>query len=79
MAIDSNNNLYVGDMMSGGSNYHTVRKISPDGVVTTVCGNTGNPAGACGTTAIISTFGLAVDAFGSIFTLNGYSILKISF
>jgi hypothetical protein len=79
MAIDANNNLYVGDMMSSSPNHYTVRKITPTGVVTTVCGNTGNPAGACGTTAIISTFGLAVDAFGSIFTLNGSSILKISF
>ena len=68
LAADSASNLYVGD-----SGNHVIRKITPDGVVTTI----GGVAGATGTTdgtgseaRFNSPEGLAVDANGFVYVTD---------
>jgi sugar lactone lactonase YvrE len=67
IAIDGTNNIYIAD--SGNS---TVRKISPDGVVSTIAGTTGSAGSVDGVgTAARLNFGpaggLGVDSAGNIF------------
>lgn len=69
MAADAWGNVYVADTLN-----HTVRRISPDGVVTTIAGK----AGAAGSTdgpgsqaRFRSPKGIAVDRFGTIFLADG--------
>ncbi len=65
LALDSKGNLYVAD-----SNNNRVRRISPDGIITTVAGNgrlgwTGD-GGAATDANIYSPFGLVVDPFDAV-------------
>jgi uncharacterized protein (TIGR03437 family) len=64
VALDANQNLYIADY-----NNFRVRRVSPDGVVTTVAGN-GQPGfggdGGAATAARIDPFGIAVDATGRL-------------
>ena len=65
MAIDSVGNVYVADKFN-----HTIRKISPAGVVTTLAGMAGSSGGANGTggTARFNNpFGLATDSVGNVY------------
>lgn len=70
LAIDSNNNLYVGDWSYAPQYLSRVRKITPSGDVSTVA------------TLPSNTFGyiesLAVDSSGNIFVATTYQIWKIS-
>jgi len=64
LAVDASGNIYVADASS-----NTVRRITPDGTVTTLAGTTG-VSGAADGTAQEALFnqpgGLAVDAAGSV-------------
>ena len=65
VAIDSAGNLYLTD-----SGNHTIRKIAPGGVVTTLAGTVGSlgSTDATGTAALFSApTGVAVDAAGNIY------------
>lgn len=66
IAVDPTGNVYVGD---GGNN--TVRKITRDGVVSTLAGSAGNPGSADGTGSAArfnSAYGgLAADSEGNLF------------
>lgn len=68
LGVDASGNLYVGD--SGG---HTIRKVTPAGVVTTLAG-TGGVAGAVNGTGAAARFnnphGTAVDGDGSVFVAD---------
>ena len=65
VAVDSNGTLYVAD-----TGNHTIRRITPSGVVTTIGGVAGSAGHAEGNTTqarFASPIGLAVDAAGSIY------------
>ena len=74
LALDATGSLYVAD------NYRLIRKISPDGVVTTVAGTLGlSPQDGVGTAAGFARLaGLAVDRSGTIFAIDDRSVRKIT-
>lgn len=68
-ALDSNGNVYVADTTN-----HTIRKITPAGVVTTFAGTVGTPGSndaSVGTSAAFNfPTGLAVDAAGNLYVAD---------
>ena len=65
IAIDKDDNLFLADTAN-----HTIRKITPAGVVTTVAGLAGSSGSADGTGSnarFNSPIGVAVDAAGNLF------------
>lgn len=77
LAIDGNGNLFVAD-----KNNHAIRKITPDGTVTTIAGK--GSAGAVNGNVANATFnhpsGLAVDGNGNIYVADqdNHMIRKIA-
>jgi sugar lactone lactonase YvrE len=68
MAIDTANNIYLAD-----SSNHTIRKITPAGVVSTIAGTAGSPAfvNATGAAARFnSPAGIAIDTLGNLFVAD---------
>ena len=77
LALDSKGNLYISD---GGN--ARVRKVSPDGIITTVAGNgtrgysgDGGPATAA---QLASPHGLAVDSAGNLYIADTAAVRKVS-
>jgi sugar lactone lactonase YvrE len=71
LAIDQRDNLYVADSL-----YHTIRKITPAGLVATVAGSVGQPGAADGDNGAASFFnpyGIAVSADGLIWIADTYN------
>ena len=69
IALDRAGNLYVGDSYN-----HTIRRITPAGVVTTLAGTAGAEGGADGTGAAARfrfPHGIAIDAGGTLFVADG--------
>jgi len=69
IAVDATDNLYVAD-----TSQHTIRKITPAGVVTTLAGSPGQSGSDDGTGSAArfnSPNGLAVDSAGNIFVADG--------
>lgn len=65
IAVDARGNLYVCD-----TGNHTIRKVSPTGLVTTVAGLAGSPGasdGTAGSVRLSSPGGIAIDANGTIY------------
>ena len=65
VALDSAGNLYVGDQSS-----HTIRKVTPAGVVTTLAGSAGNFGSADGTGSAARFYypgGVAMDTNGNLY------------
>jgi sugar lactone lactonase YvrE len=76
LAIDNSGNLYAADPGN-----HTVRKITPDGMVSTVAGVAGEAAyidGPPGVARLHWPAGLAVDASGKIYVTDGNGIRMIA-
>lgn len=77
-AIDKNGNLYVADIGN-----HTIRKVTTDGVVTTIAGKAGVAGSEDGTESEARfryPMGLAIDNSGNLFVTDSgnYTIRKIS-
>ena len=79
LAIDGRGNLYIGDRLN-----HRVRKVAPDGTISTVAGNgndtfdgDGGPATAA---SLKAPEGVAVDAAGNLFIADrdNYRIRKVT-
>jgi sugar lactone lactonase YvrE len=78
VAVDEVGTLYVSD-----SNNHTIRKITPAGVVSTLAGTAGSPGSADGTGAAARfniPLGVAVDRAGTVYVAepNNHTIRKIT-
>jgi len=78
IAVDGSGMVYVGDTYND-----TIRKITPDGVVTTLAGSAGNAGSVDGTgTAALfhSPAGVAVDGSGNVYVAdaNNSTIRKIT-
>jgi sugar lactone lactonase YvrE len=76
LAIDSDGNLYVGDVAN-----HRIRKISPDGEVTTLAGKRKGFSDRQGELAMFNhPYGLAVDGEKNVYVADSYNnrIRKIS-
>ncbi len=75
VAVDSLGNLYVADTSN-----HTIRRVTPGGVVSTLAGLAGN-AGSTDTPArFLRPAGLAVDGVGNVYVAdqNNHTIRKVS-
>ena len=76
VAVDAAGNVYVADTGNA-----TIRKITPAGVVSTLAGKAGVTGSADGTGAtarFTGPGGVAVDAAGNIYVLDGSTIRKIT-
>ena len=68
VAVDSNGNVYVGDTAN-----HTIRKVTPAGVVTTMAGTAGSSGSTDGTGSAArfsSPTGVAVDNTGNVYVAD---------
>jgi len=71
VAVDSAGNVYVADMRN-----HTIRKVTPAGVVTTLAGLAGSSGSANGTGSAARFFnpsGVAVDSAGNVYVADYYN------
>jgi hypothetical protein len=74
VAVDNAGNVYVGDSWN-----HTIRKVTPAGVVTTLAGSPGSPGSADGTNSNARFNGpnqLAVDSGTNIFVADGNNTIR---
>ncbi len=78
VAVDSASNVYVADRSN-----HTIRKVTPAGVVTTLAGlagSVGTPDGAGSAARFGYPQGVAVDSAGNVYVADGwnYTIRKVT-
>ncbi|GEM_PF-2696483 len=78
LALDGSENIYVADWIR-----HTIRKITPDGTVSTVAGVAGQAGyldGAAATAKFDAPYGVALDVAGNLYVtdLNNAVLRKIS-
>ncbi len=72
--VDHNGNIYVADLLN-----YKIRKISPEGMVTTLAGSTeGYMDGAGSSARFSSPKGVKVDTQGNVYVAESYNIRKIT-
>jgi len=74
VTIDNNDNLYITDKRN-----HTIRKVTADGVVTTIAGSAGNSGSTDGTGAdarFDSPAGIAIDSEGNLYITDSWSTIR---
>jgi sugar lactone lactonase YvrE len=72
LAIDGNGNIYVADGLLGGQ---TIRKLAPDGMVTTIAGASGDPGekDGQGTEArLYQPYAVVADTNGNLYVADSY-------
>lgn len=76
LAVDANGNLYIADV-----NNARIRKVTPDGNITTAAGNgtvgSGGDGGDAGAAQFSASGGLVVDAAGNLFIGDGSRIRRV--
>ncbi len=73
LAVDTNGNVYVADYAN-----HTIRKIAPGGIVTTLAGDPGVGGSTNGTGSaakFLNPLGVAVDAQGNVYVADMWNDL----
>lgn len=79
ITVDSAGNIYVAD-----TNNHTIRKLTPAGVVSTLAGSAGGFGGSADGTGVAAQFlrpvGITVDSAGNLYVVDNYipAIRKIT-
>jgi streptogramin lyase len=78
VAVDSAGNVYVADIVN-----HTIRKVTPGGVVTTLAGLAGSHGSADGTGSaarFFKPYGVAVDSAGNVYVADtdNHTIRKVT-
>ncbi|MBS0632361.1 MAG: hypothetical protein JSS11_10630 [Verrucomicrobia bacterium] len=78
LAVDASGNVFLSDRL-----YHVIRKIAPDGTMTTVAGGSGvrgNVDGAAADARFYTPGGLALDGQGTLFLtdINNNTVRQIS-
>lgn len=74
--VDSNRNLYIAESCTGcgagsPSDLHRIRKVTPDGIISTIAGSTrGNTDGPGSTARFYGPVGLALDAAGNLYVAD---------
>jgi sugar lactone lactonase YvrE len=71
VAVDGSGNVYVADVLN-----HTIRKITPAGVATTLAGTAGSSGSADGTGSAARfyyPYGVAVDGSGNVYVADTYN------
>lgn len=71
VAVDNASNIYVADTWN-----HTIRKVTPARVVTTIAGLAGNPGSADGTGSDARFYfpsGIAADGTGNVYVADAYN------
>ena len=80
VAVDASGNLFIAD-----TDNHRIRRVDPNGIITTVAGNgTGGFSGDGGlaiSASLNEPYGVAVDDSGNLFIadLDNYRIRKVTF
>lgn len=65
VTVDAAGNLYVAD-----SGNHTIRKITPNGVVTTVAGTAGTTGSSDAVPTFNEPFGITIDSLGNLYVTD---------
>jgi sugar lactone lactonase YvrE len=76
IAVDASGNVYVGDLSN-----HKIRKITPDGVVSTLAGSgaDGGANGNAGAASFSGPTGVALDAGGNVYVVElGNRVRKVT-
>ena len=74
VAADAAGNVYIADKSN-----HRIRKVSSDGIITTIAGNgTSGDGGPATSAALSSPVGVAVDSTGGVYISDNSQVRKVS-
>ena len=77
VAVDTSGNLYIADSAN-----HRIRRVAPDGIITTIAGTgefgSDGDGGPATTARLNRPTGVAVDEFGNLYISGGSRVRKVS-